>query len=384
MHAILKVGLVHIERTLRQGRVIGLALVLGALTAAGSGGCANERGFEPTDPGVAAAFVSIYTYIDGEFFSQLYAYDPITFTLLDSFSVAALDVFPSYTPSELVITLLDPAHGDFALRVAALDTETGVERHISSDIGWATTINGGALIVQGNASQSDATVVETQTGKLVNIIPGAEWFGSSSSISEGLVFTSEDTLLVLVNARTSHTIGTLSPRLNNGRAIEIYRAILHPDGHSVVFSGYAPGLGSCAVFGDFASGQTLMVSALTHFSGEIAISPSGYLAAVSDPGDSFWGGPRYVDLFDLQSRTRVARLDPSTGLPGRSIGQLLFLSDSTLLSAPLDAIGHEGQLALIDLRTLMVLDTITLPYTDTTRGTGSGVLSMALGHVPAL
>lgn len=376
---------------MRQGHAILLALALGGMVAAGAGGCTKERGLEPIDSGVAAAFVSIYTYINGDFFSQLYAYDPDTITLLDSFPVAALDVFASHAPTEIVVTLMDPVHGDFALRVAAINTETGAERHISSNVGWATTISGGALIVQGRASQDDASVVDTRTGNLVNVIPGARWFGASNSVSDGMVFTSlgnpatgvDDTLLVLVNARTGDTNGLFSPRLSNGRAIEIYRTTLHPDGHSVVLTGYAPGAGSCAVLGDMSTGQTLMASKLTHLSGDIAISPNGYLAAVSDAGDSFWGGPRYVDLFDLQSRTRVARMDPSSGLPGRSIGQLLFLSDSTLLSAPFDAIGHEGQLALIDLRTLMVLDTITLPYTDTTRGTGSGVLSMALGHIPA-
>lgn len=163
---------------------------------------------------------------------------------------------------------------------------------------------------------------------------------------------------------TGEFTGSYIPRLKSDESVGAYQIMLLPDCRRVVVAGPAQS-GCWVLVGDVISGETLLQFRRPACQGEIAISPDGSFAVVSDP--SAVGHPEApepgIDVIDLRSLTHLKRFTPiDFGIDCWDLfSQVQFTSDSRkVFVAPRPA--TPGRVRIIDL-TILQVENVVWPDT---------------------
>lgn len=363
-------------------RTIGLIAVatLGCLL-----GCTGERVLEP-HPAKAVLYVSLTAHVEGVSVKRLYTYDADSLDLIDSLPIAPWAIFPTNNPSELIVQLSDTDATDFTTRTFRLNLQTGAQIEICRG-GYRVIQLGGGTLLAYQGDSCSAEIYDATSGAHVRTVRSACDFGESDSPRPVLLYKeigdissiTDDTIAVLTDACTGEMLGRFVPRLASGANLIIASMRLHQDGTRVMFIGLTILGEKALVIGDFNSQQVLFEHPLANVFGEIAVSSDGAVAAASDPGDFFSGGPRYIEVIDVAESRYLTRLDVYIGLPPASIGRLLFLPGERLATGPAEGMNRPGPLSVVDLRTLSTQSVIQLPYSSPDLGIWPEISAMATG-----
>jgi hypothetical protein len=110
--------------------------------------------------------------------------------------------------------------------------------------------------------------------------------------------------------------------------------------------------------GNIVTGETLLWDRVFAANGQLAISADGTIGVCTDPSNrAFEDTPRGINIVDLVNLRPLKRFDYLTGLPAAATGQACFLpGDRRIVVTPES--GYMGELCIIDLRTMTVVDTI--------------------------
>ncbi len=167
-------------------------------------------------------------------------------------------------------------------------------------------------------------------------------------------------LIRVLDLQTGELTGSYVPHMQSGEQVGAYQVMLLSDNRRVIVAG--PSLsGCCVLVGDVTNGETLLQFDREGCNGEIAISPDGAFAAISDP--SYIGHPEApepgIDIIGLRNLSHLKRFRPTDfGVNSWDLfSQICFTADSRrLIVAPRSA--TPGWVHVIDLTALQVEEVV--------------------------
>ena len=249
--------------------------------------------------------------------------------------------------------------------------------------GTVAQLKGGRLLLAGH------DVLSTENGRVVGHVPDSLVPGwgpeGGTLVAAAAVDTAADghtpfSVVAVLDVETGETHGRYVPHLRSGRRVQANNFRLHPDGRRVLVMGQYSAYQTAFLIGDVQTGETLLENpGMFAPLGEIAISPDGKTAVVTDPGVPMFGDSQpYVDIYDLEAPARVKTL--FFGGPQYHESQITFLPGGRrVLFAPL-AYFNDSPFRIFSLNTMDTDTLITMP--GARMGAAPGLGAIGVGPRP--
>lgn len=325
--------------------------------------CAEERSLGP-QPLNFTLYVSINTYDEtGGRFEKLYFLDADSLTVFDSLPVLLTAGAASPDGRSLYLERYYSGYPYIADTTIKLDQCSGKRIWTTTGVVGLHLVSNGTILVRRRRPPECATViVSAESGATLREFDGDCLIGEAPISSDFIPLSASggvDEAISLVDVKTGETSTPVLLKNPDGTPFRVTRMVLRPGGRQLLALGIC-GTASCMyAFGvfDVQSGESLLFSPLFEITGDIAVSADGRYAVVSNPNYA-GSGPRFIDVFDLDSYDHVKRFDFDSGLHPRGFGDLLFLPDNRrVLVGP----NEGGPLQVIDLNSMSLGSPFWLP-----------------------